>query len=63
MEGNKINKPIFFANEQAYLTNNDNLLQNVIKLGEILKACDEKISGKVEAMVLKTQIGNWSFLL
>jgi hypothetical protein len=56
LEGNKNNNSIFFANGQARLTNNGYLLQNVVKLGEMLHACDEKISGKVEAMVLKTQI-------
>jgi hypothetical protein len=56
LEGNKNNKPIFFANGLAHLTNNGYLLQNVIKLGEMLQACDVKISGKVEAMVLNTQI-------
>ena len=48
--------PIFFANDKAHLTNNESLLQNVIKMGEMLQACDEKISGKVEAMVLKTNM-------
>ena len=58
MEGNKNNNPIFLANDQTQLTNNGYLLQNVIKLGEMLQAIDEKISGKVEVMVLKTQIWN-----
>jgi len=56
LEGNKNNNPIFFANDRAHLTNNDSLLQNVIKLGEMLQAYDEKISGKGESMVLKKQI-------
>jgi len=34
-----------------------------MKLGEMSQACDEKISGKVEAMVLKTQIRNESSFL
>jgi len=58
LEGNKNNNPIFFANDRAHLTNNDSLLQNVIKLGEMLQAYDEKISGKGESMVLKTPIRN-----
>jgi len=58
LEGNKNNNPIFFANGQAHLKNNGYLLQNVIKLDEMLQAYDKKISGKVEAMVFKTQIRN-----
>jgi hypothetical protein len=56
LEGNKNNNSILFANDQAHLTNNDFLLQNVIKLGEMSQRCDEKISGDVKAMVWKTQI-------
>jgi hypothetical protein len=44
LEGNKNNNSIFFANYQANLTNNDSLLQNVMKLGVMLLACDEKTS-------------------
>jgi hypothetical protein len=58
LEGNKNNKTIFFANGQSHLTNSGYLIQNVIKLDEMLQACDEKILGKFEAVVLKTQIRN-----
>jgi hypothetical protein len=56
LEGNKNNNSLFFAKDQAHLKNKDYLLQNVMKLDEMSQACDEKMSGKVEAMVLKTQV-------
>jgi hypothetical protein len=63
LEGNKNNNSILFADDQVHLTNNDALPQNVIKLDEMLQACDKKISSTVAAMEMKTQIRNCLSLL
>lgn len=55
LEGNKNNNSIFFANYQAHLTNNDSLMQNVMEVGVMLLARNEKTPIKDEDVVMKTQ--------